>query len=159
MFQTTYSDDCFVNTWTPSYFDQWVSFNNKLYYEEILIRIKDYPSWHLVVQSNNKTRTDLRLFCCFGSNHLEGFLELDVPCSKNNWTITVKEFIYLANLHVESLPLYKPESSFANTFLNFAKNIAFFMFLKFWYSYFQNVLCYESHFVYQFISKPFSGVS
>ena len=54
MFQTAYSDDCFVKTWTPSYFDEWVSFNNKLYYKEILIRIKDYPSRHLLVQSNNR---------------------------------------------------------------------------------------------------------
>ena len=59
-------------------------------YKEFLIRIKDYPSWHLLVQNQQKkTRTDLRLFCCFESNHLDGFFELDVPCRKNHWTIAV----------------------------------------------------------------------
>ena len=35
-----------------------------------------------------------------------------------------------------STPLYKPESSFANTFQDFPKTVTF-MFLKFWSSYFQ----------------------
>ena len=54
-------------------------------YKKFLIRIEHYPSWHLLIQSQQwKTKTDLRLFCCFGSNHLESFLELDPPCRKNH---------------------------------------------------------------------------
>ena len=54
-------------------------------YKEFVIRIKDCPSWHLVVQSQQwKTRTDVRLFFCFGSNCLEGFLELHVLCRQNH---------------------------------------------------------------------------
>ena len=44
---------------------------------------------------------------------------------------------YLENLQDEGLPLYKPKSSFANTFPDFANTINFFMFLKFWSSYFK----------------------
>ena len=40
-------------------------------------------------------------------------------------------------LQVESLALYKPVISFANIFPNFAKTTSFFMFLKFWSSYFE----------------------
>ena len=54
-------------------------------YKEFVIRIEDCPSWHLVVQSQQwKTRTDVRLFFCFGSNCLEGFLELHVLCRQNH---------------------------------------------------------------------------
>ena len=35
MFPTTYSDDCFVNTKTPNYVDQWVCFNNRLYVQRV----------------------------------------------------------------------------------------------------------------------------
>ena len=44
---------------------------------------------------------------------------------------------YLANLQMESLPLNKPKSSFASIFPDFPKTRSFFMFLKFWNSYFQ----------------------
>ena len=48
-----------------------------------------------------------------------------------------KGVYYLANLKVESLPLYKTESSFANIFPDFLNTFSFFMFLKFWNSFFQ----------------------
>ena len=81
------------------------------------------------------------------------------------------------DFQLESLLLYKPESSFANIFPDFPKTINFFMFLKFWSRYFQvrqlllsdcflffykvftingNILYYESHFASQFIPKSFS---
>ena len=54
-------------------------------YKEFLIRSKVCPSWHLVVPSQQwKTRTDVRLFFCFGSNCLKGFLELHVLCRQNH---------------------------------------------------------------------------
>ena len=84
----------------------------------------------------------------------------------------------MANLQVQSLFLYKPESSFANTFPDFSETITFFIFFKileqlfsrlgsyYWviaFSFFYKVfiinsngLYHESHFACQLISNKFS---
>ena len=51
-----------------------------------------------------------------------------------NETILLQNATFITNC--ASTPLYKPESSFANTFQDFPKTVTF-MFLKFWSSYFQ----------------------
>ena len=121
------------------------------------------------------------MFCCFGSNHLEEFLEQDVPCRENHWTITVREFIIyqICRWKVYLYIIQRVLSQILSR-ISLPKTITF-MFLKFWNSYFQgytaivewlcslflhkcftingNVLHYESHFACQFISNRFSVIN
>ena len=101
-------------------------------YKQFLIRLKTIPADIYLFQVNNRKLEQIK-------DWKQPFRRVPwIRCSLQKESLNDSEGVYyLVNLQVKSLPLWKPMSSFENTFPDFPKTITFFMFLKFCSSYFR----------------------